>query len=352
MKRTLWFAAALLPVLAACAALGPMLPPWLEDNILFPHQKHIAAEVDCLACHETVYDAKDLEARHMPAEDTCMECHSDWKDEGRCQVCHSNVRVARKWQERKPELNFNHVNHLERTEEDCSKCHKVLPERHKAGTPVAMDACLECHEHREQYQAGRCDSCHKDIQEERLQPRKDFSHQGNFVKLHRTAARNSSDSCMVCHTQPQCVQCHNATPAVRIEVTQPAAVARNFIHRNDFISRHNLEAQADPALCYRCHSTDTCVSCHRQQNLTPDGRDPRSPHPTHYVQRGGRAFHGQEARQDIQRCAACHDQGQRSNCVSCHQSGGVGGNPHPPSWAMDHNQGEISTNGMCQYCHR
>lgn len=349
-------AALALVTVAACATLGPYLPtgPWLTDSIRVPHDTHARADVDCLACHETVYDATDLSARHMPKEAVCLQCHAEQKDTGNCRFCHTEPRAAQTWPTPKPTIAFDHVTHLERTHEECVRCHtpSLLPQplkREAAG--VAMDTCLGCHEHRVEYQEGRCDRCHLDLPSEQLVPVKDFSHQGNFVVGHRNVARTTADSCMACHTQAQCVACHNATPPVRVEVQQPSAVDRNLIHRNDFVSRHSMEAQADPAQCYRCHTTDTCVACHRQQNLTPDGNDPRNPHPRGYVQRGGAAFHGSEARMDIQRCASCHDQGQASNCVKCHQQGGVGGNPHPPSWNLDHGPQEIRTNGMCQYCH-
>lgn len=282
-----------------------------------------------------------------------MECHAEEKENGKCAMCHTSAKTAEKWPQRVPTQNFNHVAHLERTQEDCTKCHKQLPEPKKEHAGVTMGACLNCHEHKVEFQAGRCDRCHVNLPAERLKPLENFSHQGNFVMEHRFAARSSADSCMVCHTQSQCVACHNATPPVRLELQQPMAVQRNLIHRNDFVSRHSLEAQADPAQCYRCHGNSFCVDCHKVQNLSPAGDNPRNPHPTRgFVQRGTADFHGDQARQDVQRCAACHDQGPQTNCINCHRVGGPGGNPHPTGWTMDHSRQDIRLNGMCQYCHQ
>jgi len=355
MKNTRLALALLLPTLAACAVLTKTFrPPWVaQDQITIPHERHKKADVDCLACHETVYDAENLEARHLPKEDKCMECHAEEREAGRCIMCHSSAKTAETWPTAQPRLNFNHVTHLERTQEDCARCHTQLPEPKVAATRPSMNTCLGCHEHKVEFQAGRCDGCHKDITQDRLKPLDQFSHQGNFVLEHRFAARSSVDSCMVCHTQSQCVACHNATPPVRVEVQQPMAVDRNLIHRNDFLSRHNLEAQADPAQCMRCHGNSFCSDCHKAQNLTPSGDNPRNPHPaTGFVQRGGAAFHGEAARQNVSQCASCHDQGPETNCINCHRVGAAGGNPHPPGWVMDHNRQDIRLNGMCMYCHQ
>ena len=48
-----------------------------------------------------------------------------------------------------------------------------------------MAQCLNCHEHQAEYDAGRCDDCHVDLQEYGLRPITDFSHRGDFVKEHK-----------------------------------------------------------------------------------------------------------------------------------------------------------------------
>jgi hypothetical protein len=138
---------------------------------------------------------------------------------------------------------------------------------------------------------------------------------------------------------------------VRIEVKQPDRVDRDFIHRNDFLSRHAVEAAADPPLCRRCHGTSFCESCHEGQGLTPGAARPRNPHPAGWALPGSAQFHGTEARRDIAACASCHDQGAASICVDCHKVGGIGGDPHPAGFAARHPREEIAQNGMCAACH-
>ena len=39
-------------------------------------------------------------------------------------------------------------------------------------------------------------------------------------------------------------------------------------------------------------------------------------------------------------------------CVTCHRSGGPGGNPHPSGFLSRHNLSEAATDGRCAICHR
>jgi hypothetical protein len=124
------------------------------------------------------------------------------------------------------------------------------------------------------------------------------------------------------------------------------------MHRGDFLGRHSVEVAADPASCRRCHGQSFCDSCHQAEGLTAQAKNPRDPHPAGWSIPGSRDFHGPAARRDIASCAACHDQGARSNCVDCHRVGGIGGNPHPPGFTQRHDRAEIRRTGMCLYCHQ
>jgi hypothetical protein len=214
-----------------------------------------------------------------------------------------------------------------------------------------MDACLSCHEHKQEYSAGRCGGCHLDLRKYRLEPLSTFSHQGDFVRELGASARATAETCAQCHEQTFCSDCHAKTVSTKIEVKFPERVDSYFIHRNDFISRHAVEAQAEPATCRRCHGSSFCENCHQAQNLTPFGSNPRDPHPSGWSFPGSANFHGTAARRDILSCAGCHDQGAQSICVDCHKVGGVGGNPHPPGWEARHGRDEMMHNGMCHACH-
>jgi len=322
-----------------------------RDKIGFSHERHAKAKLDCATCHDTVYDATDLKARHLPPEKKCLECHKEQKANGNCAFCHSDVRFAGPWEKSEPQLSMSHAKHIELVKEDCTTCHLQLPEPGKPAAAPPMGTCLNCHQHHEQYASGTCTNCHLDLTRFPLKPISYFSHEGNFTRNHSGAARSSTTSCVQCHDQNFCQDCHAQTVPFPIEVMMAERVDRNFIHRPDFLSRHSIEARADEALCRRCHGTNFCISCHNLQNLTSASSNPKNPHPLNWNTPGSADFHGRAARNDIVSCVACHEQGSHSNCVNCHRVGGIGGNPHPPGWTGRHGHDEIARNSMCSACH-
>lgn len=344
-------------VLASCAAYFKANHDlYTGDLIKIPHARHKKAGVDCIVCHDGVYDATTLAGSFRPAEADCLQCHQEEKDKGNCAFCHTDVKRAGPYPRRDPELLFNHAAHLPRVKQDCTSCHTTLPDGplpvRKPGDAPTMAGCQTCHEHKDQIAAGRCEACHVDLHRYRLEPVASFTHGGNYVKLHGRDARSATDSCQKCHEQTFCTDCHAATVSTRIEIKQSEQVDRDFIHRNDWLGRHSLEAAADQTTCRRCHGSTFCVGCHTAQNLTETSVDPRSPHPPGFSWPGSPNNHGPLARRDIARCASCHDQGPRSNCITCHSVGGIGGDPHPPGFSDHHSAAEARQNGMCLYCHR
>ncbi len=344
-------AAGLTVLVAACA--GTFLSRGQSDRIHFSHQRHAKAKVECIACHETIYDSTELAtANARPRESKCMECHQKQKDQGNCGMCHTDPAHPAPYVLEDTHLRLNHAAHIERTKEDCTVCHKALPEPGAEHVVPAMDTCKGCHEHQVAFDEARCNTCHIDLARYPLEPVSSFSHQGNFVKQHPRAARSAGSACSQCHDQTFCSTCHAQTVAVPVEVRFPEKVSDDFlIHRGDWLSRHSTEAAADPALCKRCHGVTFCTTCHAAQNLTPNASNPRNPHPPGWAFPGPNS-HAAPARRDIASCQACHDQGPASICVNCHKVGGIGGNPHPPGWLASHNSAQIQRNSMCLYCHQ
>jgi hypothetical protein len=346
----------LLAFIVACrpAAPGPkpVEPP--NDHIRIPHDVHAKAQVKCIVCHEGVFDETALGTapEAFPAEEVCLQCHKEEKEKNNCVFCHTDVQHAAKHVVAEGSVTMNHQKHIERVKEDCSRCHKQLPDPFVTDTTVPkMSDCLGCHEHSQEYAQATCAGCHPTLNRLALKPLSDFSHQGNYVARHGADARSSAETCGQCHDQTFCSECHAKTVATRIEVKFPEEVAAQYIHRNDFLGRHSIEAKYNEASCRKCHGTDFCQSCHQAQNLTPIAANPRDPHPVGWTLPGSGDFHGEAARRDIASCASCHDQGPRSNCVGCHRVGGLGGNPHPASWLSHHDRKEIQSNGMCTTCH-
>jgi len=347
MKR----AALLLAGLFACATAATIVGAGPSgDEILFPHARHEKAKVECITCHESVYDAKTLAGDFLPKEAKCLECHKQKKAEGQCGFCHSDVRSASGWTPREPRLRLDHSAHIDRVKEDCSRCHSKLDEPgHPAPVSDGHAACLTCHDHADQYADAKCSTCHVDLSSYALAPTSQVSHQGDFLRRHPAVARSAQASCATCHDQNFCLDCHARTAMVPVETRLVDRPDRRFIHRLDFLGRHSVEARADPASCQRCHSTTSCETCHQHERIS-FGSSERNPHPPGWALPGSAAFHGDAARRDIQSCAACHDQGAASNCVTCHRVGGIGGDPHPAGFGSRHSLAGARNDGRCRAC--
>src|SRR5579863_7104740 len=75
---------------AACA--GKLLLRPEKDGIGFPHQRHAQAKVECIVCHESVFDATTLgNPSVFPKEAVCLQCHRAQKEKGNCGFCHSDA---------------------------------------------------------------------------------------------------------------------------------------------------------------------------------------------------------------------------------------------------------------------
>lgn len=333
--------------LAACAGtfLAISTP---RDRITFSHEKH--SDQDCSGCHESIDKSEALGTLNpLPKEEKCLECHEDEKKAGNCKMCHADPEHPATYEQKAASLTFPHKTHFDMDVKDCNTCHAAKPEYKNPDPRQPMAVCLQCHQ--DDYDKGDCTKCHVDLKKYPLKPIAGFSHKGDWLKNHGKSAQASAQSCAACHDQTTCATCHAKTVPVPVEVRFPEKVASDFIHRGDFLGRHAIEARSNEATCARCHAKQFCSSCHTVQNITPAAINPRSPHPAGYAFPGP-ASHANEARRDINRCAACHDQGAASNCVQCHKVGGIGGDPHPGNWGSRHDRKEIGGNAMCLYCHQ
>ncbi|GEJ57039.1 multiheme c-type cytochrome [Anaeromyxobacter diazotrophicus] len=338
---------------------------------LFTHEKH--SSVDCVDCHTEIAQAKRLGEAKLPPVSKCEECHPDLAnptDDTTRNAAAAAASLAHR-PARDYQLTFDHEGHLKRLQakdvnQACARCHKDLPE---AGvvrdvTPT-MATCTSCHHHQQDVALARCSPCHVSLRRYPLKPIEALaaiSHQGNWIRGHGGAAKNGAETCAQCHDQTYCATCHTAaTVPFRPEIRFPERVEADFIHRGDYVSRHQMEAAADPASCRKCHGSFFCDSCHRAQNLSSNlvaGGNPNNPHPLGWAndKSKGSAFHGNAARNNIIACAGCHDQGAASICTTCHRSfgpgqPGLGGNPHPGDFRLKHSRADIRKNGMCLACH-
>ncbi len=344
-------------LVTACKSARPVPAQTAEAPraTTFPHSKHDS--LDCTDCHGDVAKSTRLGEAPLPGQAKCEECHDSKAADAPGQA----IRGLRPREANVYQITFNHADHVKRIggKSPCATCHKPddLPEPGPARdwTPP-MEVCTSCHHHEQEVAEARCQPCHVSLRRYPLKPIEalaGFSHQGNFTLEHRNIAKNSAATCAQCHDQTYCARCHaTATEPVRPFIRWPEEVQANFIHRSDFVSRHQLEAAADPASCRKCHGSFFCESCHREMGVASGdlnanfGRMPAS-------HRSGTwsTEHGRAARLNIVSCAGCHDQGAASVCVQCHKVGGPGGNPHPAGYASHHKLSDTQNNAMCRVCH-
>jgi hypothetical protein len=341
MTRRLLIAAAAL-LAAACTAKGTKGAGAESPPYVFPHGVHVDADVACTNCHAGIEKSTAL----MPdVRDVKLPTKSEV-----CAACHDPIPTlavpARKveWP-----LTFSHADHLPRVKGDCKACHQALPEAGAAAAKAPpMSACTACHNHAVDFAQARCSSCHVDLKRYPLKPVAQYTHQADFLKTHADMARSGAMTCAQCHDQTKCAECHAATTGpMKLDVQFPERVASDFIHRGDWVSRHQIEASADPASCRRCHGSGYCQSCHELNSLAPGLPGARDPHTTPGWASG--AVHGPEARRNIVACAGCHDQGAASTCLLCHKPPG-GANPHPPGFLKRFDAGD-KNKPACRICH-
>ena len=337
--------------LAACSVFRG--EPSRKGSLSFSHAKH-AKEADCSDCHAGVEKSKGatrgvfIAAKHA----ACDKCHEQEVKDA-CEKCHRGIRAGVHFARPDRALRFPHDKHAKAK---CAACHPA--DKEPGGLVPGHATCNTEACHRAAYKAARCEQCHRDLQRYRLKPVTLLAHGPGFARGHGTSARQNVRACAQCHDQTYCADCHAArTAAAPAAVLFPERVDRAFIHRGDYVTRHQVEARADSGTCYKCHGQRGCRACHALNGLAtaPDrdlpGKVTRSTHPAGWMTGGSSDHHGRKARQDIARCASCHDQGARSNCVGCHRVGGMGGKPHPRGWDWRSKSSACLSQAACATCH-
>lgn len=316
----------------------------------FPHPAHLVdidcggpGQPSCLSCNSCHSVSQPGREHKLPEQALCARCHQD----DLRQVLPALHAVPER-----PygEIAFDHARHLamERIGGQCVPCHQGVVKTDTASMPP-MSQCFSCHEHEREWRAGECAPCHEREELARTLPKTFLRHDQAFVRHHGEAAVHQQKLCQSCHTQADCESCHDVTQGLAVEQRAPERVEASFVHRADFVTRHAVEAQAQPARCASCHTPETCDACHVERGVSGNRLDARNPHPPGWVGSnvGGKSFHGVEARRDILLCAGCHEQGPATNCIRCHQVGAYGGNPHPRGWKSLRS----ADSEMCRYCH-
>jgi hypothetical protein len=339
-RRILWLLAVL--ALGACAGV---LGLKARREMPFAHRSHVRAGISCLKCHGATASAGDETPVKLPGAADCKTCHEKPHDDGPCMACHGEPWTAGAAVEARIHLRFSHETHVPELAGNCVRCHSDVA-RTDAPLRPRMATCLRCHEHEDQFDPDRCDTCHVDLETERTLPESHVVHDGDWIAEHGVRAASNVALCGSCHTESQCASCHGVTaPAVpsQIHFDAPDGMA---LHRAGFRSHHAEEARADPGSCNACHDESSCRDCHQGAGVAALEPGGLSPHPSGWVGVAGND-HGPAARRDPASCASCHGGAGEQLCVDCHRVGGVGGSPHPPGWSSR----QPRSAQPCRLCH-
>lgn len=200
-----------------CAAAAQSAPP-------FSHRVHLAAKLDCAACHPAAPGSTSLDDNLLPQPDVCLRCHKT-----------AVIGAPPAPPEGAPHLaRFNHRLHLQMgnlapiiaaaidkktylatpapdlrarlsTRNACAACHRGLEDSDRpdrAALPQMAD-CLVCHNQIDPPYS--CEFCH--AKEARLRP---ASHTPDFLDTHTTGKLGLDETtCAVCHGRHfRCLGCH------------------------------------------------------------------------------------------------------------------------------------------------
>jgi len=329
----------------------------------FSHEIHTSF-MECRDCHAEAYSSVRSRDVNLPKEASCFDCHDAEKAArgetvdipASCDTCHPGYKPewlpGADFSDTKqvkvfpapiiipePQIKFNHRVHVDRGI-GCQACHQSMGSIELATRDNAlplMETCIGCHDGKAA--SDTCKTCHITTPDGRVDWRLPGgklipegwyfmdAHDEDWVYSHKDVSSLGDQKCMSCHTQKECLDCHNG-------VQKPLKV-----HPNNWIVQHSMAAKRNEPECSSCHRSQTfCVDCHQATKVAYDA--PNRPanglsfHPEGWAEFGQRGpnHHSFEAQRNIRACASCHTE---ASCIACHSTSGVGGvnvNPHPPGW--------------------
>ena len=300
-----------------------------SEIIKFSHEIHAALLIECVDCHTAAPTSTTSQDNLLAMKSDCALCHDVSND---CQLCHFEDTYV-SFEDKDPEMYFNHQLHYEELGISCQTCHENVEETDYATDehmPIKAD-CMSCHDGGQA--SMDCESCHMDTKT--LMP---ASHMvANFEREHKRVVRAGAfeAECASCHMQSFCQDCHEtaglmfsetgftrSTPMYSPEAAGKGTTSSERVHDANYKFTHGIDARAKRTQCQTCHDTQTfCVDCHMDGAGIARGAFKPASHdqPGFVMTTGTGGRHAQLARRDIENCMACHDlAGEDPSCMLCH----------------------------------
>lgn len=323
------------------------------------HPQHV--RLRCERCHEGATDSTRAAESLIPSEQSCAPCHDAQTDRERasaatCGYCHvgSDGTDIVPSHFPPPRIHFSHQQHA-REGVRCLDCHEDIQRRQTATARdlPTMESCWRCHGTAGlggDEASGECSVCHVSTPDGTLRTRfgdaqllpprwlHGMDHDRDFMVRHRWVAADNGALCAECHTESECVACHDGR------------VRPSTIHPADFLTNHGPMARRNEQQCSSCHTTQRfCTECHSRLGLSPMAapvaRTGARFHPPTFVD-----AHGIEARRSMTTCTSCHAE---RDCVVCHGARGIGAglSPHAPGYAARCRDDYRRNPRACTTCH-
>ena len=207
----------------------------LPKDVIFSHQTHTAARVQCATCHEKVGHSSTISVSMRPAMKNCMECHAKVKtasgEKNGCALCHKTI--DRNWQPASHKADWKQLHGkavgfmTKESSERCNTCH-------------TQEWCFRCH------------------REEK--PRNHTNYWR--TRGHNVAAEVDRQACKACHQPDFCIRCHRSSaPPWETHLTSAHARARlgtseQYCINCHFTSGGRLAPHRNPGWVH-------CLQCHR-----------------------------------------------------------------------------------------
>lgn len=347
--------------------------PEQEIALRMSHARHLRRGIRCGQCHGGIAASARSGDRNIPPEARCAVCHEIAEArEGQpvdppsaCQDCHPGfdwtVQTApRPSRFPPPNLVFSHQTHLGRGAQ-CADCHGDLTAvdlATRAQLP-RMATCLGCHDGRKASDA--CATCHLTRQGARGAPLETQLASGelrpgpgNPFGLDHGPRFERAHALLGAQQRTRCLACHAEASCDRCHA---GALRPQEIHPGDFLSTHMVPARQDSERCGACHRRQSfCVACHERtgvgRNADAAFRDLSARvHPSTWMLPGP-GFHGVQAARNIGNCASCH---REEECLQCHSGRPTlfpsPVNPHPPGFAARCRELMRKNDRACLKCH-
>lgn len=255
-----------------------------SGDLIIPHDKHLAKNIQCVECHNGVAHGKISErnvtfksdyskwddelGKSMmsdvtftePKMETCMECHKARDVSTACKTCHtSGMKPA---SHNDPTFKTgNHGKLAEKDIQECNKCHQYMSDdpikgmEETSATQQFLNSgntdtkpSITAQEYAKENTF--CKKCHTT---------KPPSHDSSWSNQHGAIAQQDVQKCLTCHdynfngfnkiTNITCSSCHPA------------------MHEGKNYQEHHpidLTGIKSPTkLCYTCHNQSKCEACHK-----------------------------------------------------------------------------------------